>query len=123
MPSSCVAEELLLCWCCLWVGCIVHERSQGVGGEQVPQLSSFSLSLAAWLPGAGLSGAGAGCQGQLHSRAGVAFPSKKDRALVVPLLHPQQLAEDQPQLVSVLFGNVGHNLERHEAQGQLSGLH
>lgn len=96
---------------------------KGVGGEQVPRLSCFSLCLPARLPGAGPSGAGAGCQGQLQSRAGTAFPSKKDRALAAPLLHHQQLAEDQPQLVSVLFGSVGHNLERHEAQGQLSGLH
>lgn len=76
---------------------------KGVGGEQVPGLSCFSLCLAARLPGAGLRGAGASCQGQLQSRAGTAFPSKKDRALAAPLLHHQQLAEDQPQLVSVLF--------------------
>lgn len=92
-------------------GALFVRGPKGVGGEQVPQLSCFSLCLAARLPGASLSRAGACCQGQLQSRAGTAFPSKKDRALAAPLLHHQQLAKDQPQVVSVLFGSIGHNLE------------
>lgn len=57
---------------------------KGVRGEQVPPLSCFGLCVAAGLPGAGPSGAGASCQGQLQSRAGTAFPSKKDRVLSGP---------------------------------------
>lgn len=38
------------------------------------------------------------------------------------LLHHQQLDKDQPQLVLVLFGSIGHNLKRHKAHCQLSGL-
>lgn len=60
-------------------GALFVRGPKGVGGEQVPQLSCFSLFLAARLPGAGRSGAGAGagCQGQLRSGAGTAFSIQK----------------------------------------------
>lgn len=104
-------------------GALFRKGPKGVGREQVPQLSCFRLCLAARLPGAARAEQGQAARASCSPGQAQLFHPKNDRALAAPLLHHQQLAEDQPQLVSALFQSMGCNLERHEAQGQLSGLH
>lgn len=59
MPSSCVSTALLWPSAICGSGALFTRGPKGVGGEQVPQLSCWSLCVAARLPGAG-----AACQAQ-----------------------------------------------------------
>lgn len=88
-------------------GALLVRNPAGPAGEQVPLLFPVPAFLSL-LGRPELSGAGAGCQGQLQ-RGRHSAPSQGRRARAAPLLHPQQLAGDQPQLVSALFGSTGHN--------------
>lgn len=97
---------------CLWLRCFVHERSQRGGkgaGASAFLLQPLCGCEAAWSRGS-LPGPG---------QAGLFHP--KRRSAAAPLLPRQQLAEDQPQLVSVLSGSAGHNLERQEVKASSLG--
>lgn len=98
--------------CYLWLRCFVHERSQRSGrgaGASAFLFQPLCGCEAAWSRG---SPPGPGQAGLFHP---------KSKSTAAPLLPHQQLAEDQPQLVSALFGSAGHNLERQEVQASSLG--
>lgn len=98
MPSSCVSAALLWPGAICGSGALFTRGPKGVGGEQVPQLSCFSLCVAVRLPGAGAARQGQGRQG---------FSIQKARA-------------QQPHFCLVSsWLRISHNLSRRflEAQG------